>query len=395
MKRSTDRIRTTHVGSLARLPEVARLMHAREHGQPYDAAAYEGVVRDAVGSVVARQVELGIDTVSDGEQSKSSFNNYMSERLGGFERREGNPPSGAGPGPVAWSGSRERAQYPEFYAWYGRQVGEPIGATAVYVCTGPVTYRGQEAVQRDIANLKAAAAAAGADEAFMPSVAVATVAASRPNEYYRSEEEYLQALADALSQEYRAIIDAGLVLQVDDPRLISQYSLVSDLDVAGWRKWAAQRIEVINHSLKGLPREQVRFHTCYSIDIGPRENDLELRDIIDLMLTIDAGAYSFEASNPRHEHEYHVWEGVRLPEGKLLIPGVISHTTHLVEHPELIAERITRFAGIVGRENVIAGADCGFAATARLEPEIHPTVAWAKLRSLVAGARLASQQLWR
>jgi 5-methyltetrahydropteroyltriglutamate--homocysteine methyltransferase len=221
-----------------------------------------------------------------------------------------------------------------------------------------------------------------------------TVASSRPNEYYKSEEEYLQAIADALREEYRAIIDAGLVLQLDDPRLTSQYSLVMDMDVPETRKWAAQRVEVINESLKGLPEDMVRFHTCYSIDIGPRLNDLALKDIVDIVLNIKAGAYSFEASNPRHEHEYHVFEDVKLPAGKLLIPGMISHTTHLVEHPELIAERIGRYAKLVGKENVIAGADCGFAATARAEPEIHPTVAWEKLRALVEGARLATQQLY-
>ncbi|HLF76944.1 MAG TPA: cobalamin-independent methionine synthase II family protein [Dehalococcoidia bacterium] len=393
MKRSTDRMRTTHVGSLARLPEVVEPMKAKEQGRAYDDAAFRAAVRGAVESVVRRQVELGIDTVSDGEQSKSSFNNYVSERLAGFERRPGDA-SGAGRGAVAWSGSRERAVYPEFYEWYGRQVSEPLSATGIVTCTGPISYRGQAAVQTDIANVKAAAAAAGADEVFMPSVAVATVAASRPNEYYKTEEEYLQALADALHQEYQAIIDAELVLQIDDPRLISQYTMAPDMDVAAWRKWAQARVEVINHSLRGLPQEMVRFHTCYSIDIGPRESDLELKDIADVMLGLNVGAYSFEAANPRHEHEYHVWESTRLPEGKVLIPGVISHTTHLVEHPELIAERIVRYARIVGRENMIAGADCGFAATARAEPEIHPTVAWAKLRSLVAGAELASAQLW-
>ncbi len=393
MKKSIDRIRTTHVGSIARLPQVVEPMSARERGQPYDEAVFKDAVRGAVNEVVRRQVELGIDTVSDGEQSKSSFNNYISERLTGYERRSGNP-SGAGRGAVAWSGSRERSVFPEFYEWYGRQVSEPISAAGLLVCTGPVTYRGQEAIAADIANVKAAAAAAGADEVFVPAVAAATVAASRPNEYYKTEEEYLQALADALAQEYRAVIDAGLVLQVDDPRLISQYTMVPEMDVADWRKWAQQRVEVINESIKGLPPEMVRFHTCYSIDIGPRESDLELKDIADVMLGLNTGAYSFEAANPRHEHEYHVWESVKLPAGKVLIPGMISHTTHLVEHPELIAERIGRYARIAGRENVIAGADCGFAATARTEPEIHPTVAWAKLRSLVAGARLASAQLW-
>jgi 5-methyltetrahydropteroyltriglutamate--homocysteine methyltransferase len=386
-------MRTTHVGSLARLPEVTAPMRARERGEAHDEAAFQRTVKDAVASVVKQQVELGIDTVSDGEQSKSSFNNYITERLTGFERRSG-VGTGAGVGTTAWSGSRERAQFPEFYAWYGKQVGEPLSAQGVVTCTGPVSYQGQAAVQTDIANLKAAAAAAGADELFMPAVAAVTVASSRPNEFYKTEEEYLQAIADSLREEYRAIIDAGLVLQIDDPRLTSQYSLVMDMDVPETRKWAAQRVEVINESLKGLPEDMVRFHTCYSIDIGPRLNDLALKDIVDIVLNIRAGAYSFEASNPRHEHEYHVWENVKLPAGKVLIPGMISHTTHLVEHPELIAERIGRYAKLVGRENVIAGADCGFAATARTEPEIHPTVAWEKLRALVEGAKLATTQLY-
>jgi 5-methyltetrahydropteroyltriglutamate--homocysteine methyltransferase len=393
MKRSADRVRTTHVGSIARLPQVVRLMHTKERGQPYDEAAFSAAVRSAVDEVVQTQVQLGIDTVSDGEQGKSSFNSYINERLTGFERREGTP-SGAGLGSVAWSGSRERVAFPEFYEWYGRQVSEPLSGGGIYVCTGPVAYRGHAAVQDDIMAVKAAATKAGADEVFMPAVAAATVAAARPNEYYRTEEEYLQALADALREEYQTIVDAGLVLQIDDPRLISQYTMAPELDVAAWREWASIRVDAINHSLQGLPIEMVRFHTCYSIDIGPRESDLELKDIADVMLRINTGAYSFEAANPRHEHEYRVWEQVRLPAGKVLIPGVISHTTHLVEHPELIAERICRYARIVGRENLIAGADCGFAATARREPEIHPTVAWAKLRALVQGARLASRQLW-
>ena len=393
MKRSTDRIITTHVGSLARLPEVIGPIKARESGESIDQAAFAAAVKDAVNTVVKRQVELGIDCVSDGEQGKSSFNNYITERLTGYEPRAG-VPSGAGAGPVAWSGSRERAAFPEFYEWYGRQVSPPLSAQSVFTCTGPVTYRGQAAVQTDIANLKAAAASAGANEAFMPAVAAATVAASRPNEYYKSDEEYLNAIADALNQEYHAIIDAGLVLQIDDPRLSSQYTMTQNVSVQDTRKWIAQRVEVLNYSLKGIPEELVRFHTCYSIDIGPRLNDLALKDIADLMLRLNTAAYSFEASNPRHEHEYHLWETLKLPEGKVLIPGFVSHTTHLVEHPELVAERIVRYARLVGRENVIAGADCGFAATARIEPEIHPTVAWEKLRALRQGAELASKQLW-
>jgi 5-methyltetrahydropteroyltriglutamate--homocysteine methyltransferase len=393
MKRSTDRIITTHVGSLARLPEVVAPMKARESGGSIDEAAFAAAVKGAVKTVVKRQVEIGIDCVSDGEQSKTSFNNYVTERLTGYEAGAG-VPSGAGSGPVAWSGSRERAAFPEFYEWYGRQVSAPLSAQAVFTCTGPITYRGQAAVQTDIANVKAAAVAAGANEVFMPAVAAATVAASRPNEYYKSDEEYLNAIADALNQEYRAIVDAGLVLQIDDPRLSSQYTMTQNVSVEDTRKWIAQRVEVLNYSLKGIPEESVRFHTCYSIDIGPRLHDLALKDIADLMLRLNTAAYSFEASNPRHEHEYHLWETLKLPGGKVLIPGFVSHATHLVEHPELVAERIVRYARIVGRENVIAGADCGFAATARTEPEIHPTVAWEKLRALAQGAALASKRLW-
>jgi len=385
-----ERILTTHVGSLARLPDVARLIGDREAGRPYDEAVLAKTVRGAVETVVRRQVELGIDIVSDGEQGKSSFNNYINERLTGFERRPG-APSGSGSN---WAGTRERLAFPEFYDWYGRQVAQPLSAPGVMVCTGPVTYKGRSALQADIDNLKAALTAAGATRAFMPAVAPTMVASTRPNEYYKTDDEYLQALADAVREEYQAILDAGLDLQIDDPRLSSQYTMAPEMSLDQCRAWAARQVEVINHSLRGLPEERLRFHTCYSIDIGPRLHELALEDIADVMLGINVGAYSFEAANPRHEHEYHVWERLKLPAGKALIPGVISHTTHLVEHPALIAERLVRFARIVGRENVIAGADCGFAATARTEPEIHPTVAWEKLRALVQGARLASAELW-
>ncbi len=388
---ATDRILTTHVGSLARLADVARLIAAREAGEAYDAAAYDRTVRAAVETVVRRQVELGIDIVSDGEQSKASFNNYISERLTGFERRPG-APTGAGSN---WAGTRERLAFPDFYDWYGRQVAPPLSAPGVMVCTGPVTYQGGEAVQTDVANLKAAASAAGAYRVFMPAIAPTMVAATRPNEYYGSDEEYLQALADALHEEYAAILDAGFDLQIDDPRLASQYTMVPEMTIEDARAWAEKQAEAINYAIRGLPTERLRFHTCYSIDIGPRLHELAFADIVDVMLRIEVGAYSFEAANPRHEHEYHVWEKQKLPEGKALIPGVISHTTHLVEHPELIAERVVRFAASVGRENVIAGADCGFAATARMAPEIHPSVAWEKLRALAQGAELASARLWR
>jgi 5-methyltetrahydropteroyltriglutamate--homocysteine methyltransferase len=272
MKRSTDRIRTTHVGSIARLPEVAKLIGARERGELKDEVAFAKGVRAAVDEVVRRQVEAGIDTISDGEQGKSSFNNYITERLTGFERRPGRP-SGSGSN---WAGTRERLAFPEFYEWYGRSVGEQLSAPGIFVCTGPVKYTGHAPLKRDIDNLKTAAAASGADEAFMPAVAATMVAATRPNEHYRTEEEYMQAVADALREEYRAILDAGLVLQIDDPRLVSQYTMVPDMSVEDVRKWAWHCAEVLNYSLRGLPTDMVRFHTCYSIDIGPRLNDLDL-----------------------------------------------------------------------------------------------------------------------
>jgi len=262
------------------------------------------------------------------------------------------------------------------------------------VCTGPVSYKGHAAVQRDIENIKTALKGLPHEEVFMPAIAPSYLFATLTNKFYRTDEEYEQALADALREEYRAIVDAGFVLQIDDPRLVTQYMMNPDLSVADCRKWAAKRVEAINYSLRGIPPEKVRFHTCYSIDVGPRVYDMELKDIADIILKIDAGAYSFEAANPRHEHEYHVFEQIRPPDGKILIPGVISHTTNLVEHPELIAERIIRFARIVGRENVIAGADCGFAASAVRFNDTHSSVAWLKFAAMTEGARLATRQLW-
>ena len=264
----------------------------------------------------------------------------------------------------------------------------------VDICTGPISYKGHAAVQADIENLKAALQGPPHEEVFMPAIAPSYISATLPNEYYRTDEEYEQALADALREEYRAIVDAGFILQIDDPRLVTYYMMNPELSVEDCRTWAAQRVEAINYSLRDIPPEKVRFHTCYSIDVGPRIHDMELKDIVDVILKINAGAYSFEAANPRHEHEYHVFEQVKLPEGMILIPGVISHTTNLVEHPELIAERIVRFASIVGRENVIAGADCGFAASAMRFNDTHPSVAWLKFAALAEGARLATRQLW-
>ena len=395
MKRSTERILTTHVGSLARPDELVPILKAMDRAQPYDRAAYSRLVREAVAESVRKQTEAGVDVVTDGEQGKASFFGYIVERFTGFERKAA--PRGQ-EGNVRGL-SRDYRAFPDYYAWSER-IAESAGGTGrdrthgIDVCTGKVTYRGQAAIQADIDNLRAALKGRPHEEVFVPAIAPSYIFATLANEFYRTPEEYEQALADALREEYRAIVDAGFILQVDDPRLVTYYMMNADASIEDCRKWAARRVEVINESLRGIPREKVRFHTCYSIDVGPRVYDMELKDIVDVLLKVNAGAFSFEAANPRHEHEYHVFEQVRPPEGMILIPGVISHTTNLVEHPELIAERIVRFARIVGRENVIAGADCGFAASGIRFNDVHPTAVWLKFAALAEGARLATRQLW-
>jgi 5-methyltetrahydropteroyltriglutamate--homocysteine methyltransferase len=387
MKRSTQRILTTHVGSLARPNPVLELLFAKERGEPYDGEKFETLVQDAVAEIVRQQAEAGIDIVCDGEQSKSSFLTYISERLAGFtpSREEGED---------LWKQSRESLAFPEYYEAQ-RRIREGLIAKPVQlVCTGPVQYDGQQALQRDIANVKAAAQSSGVEEVFMTAVSPSDVEGQQANQFYDSDEAYLYAIADAMHHEYQAIVDAGLVLQIDDPRLLTYYITRPDLTVEDCRRWAEVRVEALNHALRGIPPDRVRFHTCYGINIGPRVHEMNLADIVDIMLKVNAGGYSFEAGNPRHEHEWKVWETVKVPEGKTLIPGVISHSTPLVEHPQLIAQRLVRFASVVGRENVIAGSDCGFASFAATEQEIHPSIVWAKFNSLAEGARLASRELW-
>ena len=379
MKRSSDRILTTHAGSLPRPLDLLEIVQSGARG-----VAYATRVRSAVADVVRKQAEHGLDVVDDGEMGKPSFVTYVTERLAGFE------PSPE-PGELPWAGSKEVTAFPEFYEPSLRQ--SPNAAAARFVCTGPVAYVGHAQVQADIDNLRAGLAGVNAEEAFLPAISPSNVEGRQKNSYYRTDEEYLFAIAEAMREEYRAIVDAGFLLQIDDPRLVTYYIMNPRSTVEECRRWAEVRVEALNHALRGIPRDRVRFHTCYSINMGPRVHDMELKDVVDIILKVRAGAYSFEAANPRHEHEWRVWEHVALPEGAVLIPGVITQSTVLVEHPELVAERIVRFAQIVGRENVIAGADCGFATFAG-STEIHPTVAWAKLRSLADGARLATQTLW-
>jgi 5-methyltetrahydropteroyltriglutamate--homocysteine methyltransferase len=387
MTHSTDRILTTHCGSLARPKDLLDLMKAKLHNEPYDRKAYDERVQRAVSDVVRKQVESGIDVVTDGEQGKPGFFAYVRERLNGFEAKP--PPPG---GWKQWAA--EVAAFPEYYENYfqRRMMGGSIAPRIPMVCTGPISYRGEEALRKDIENLKSALTGVKTEDVFMPAVAPSGVGT---NEYYRSEEEYLQALGDALRTEYRAIVDAGFTLQIDDPWLTEVHSQDPSLSFAARRKMAERSIDALNHAIRGISADKIRFHTCYGINEGPRVHDAPLNEIVDLILKVNAGGYAFEAANARHEHEYHVWENMKLPDGKVLIPGVITHASNIVEHPELVAERILRYAKLVGRENVIAGSDCGFSSQATYNPEVHPTIVWAKFQAMAEGARLATKQLCR
>jgi 5-methyltetrahydropteroyltriglutamate--homocysteine methyltransferase len=385
MKRSTNRILTTHAGSLARPKDLLEMMDAKLRAKPYDKAAYGKRIREAVADMVRKQVDSGVDIVTDGEQSKPSFNAYLIERLTGIE-------------PVGTSEERvgarmrtdEARAFPEYYEKYFAEHMCGVGPNLPVACTGPITYKGQEAVQTDIENLTAALNGLKTEEVFMPAIAPGFFS----NQYYRTEEEFQYALAEALREEYLAIVGAGFILQIDDPSLTRLYRTEPSLTVAERVRDAEIYVEALNHALRGIPVEKIRYHTCYGINEGPRIFDIALKDIISLMLKVNAEAISFEAANPRHEHEWHLWEDVKLPVGKILIPGVITHCSNIVEHPELIAERIGRYAKLVGRENVIGGSDCGFSSQATFTPEIDPTVVWAKFKAMAEGAKLATKRLW-
>jgi 5-methyltetrahydropteroyltriglutamate--homocysteine methyltransferase len=386
MKLSTERILTTHVGSLPRPDDLFELMLARMDGNAIDEQAYAERVRSAVKDCVRQQVDAGLDVVSDGEMAKPSFITYAASRLSGLEKREGFRPS-------PFANTRETRDFPEYYQ---SAVAEQVSARrrrALMVCAGPVAYMGHAALKADLETLKAALVGAGAAEAFVPAIAPSNVEATTPNEYYPTPEAYVFAIAAAMREEYRAIVDAGFLLQIDDPFLVTYYITRPDLDIAACRKWAELRVEALNAALSGIPANRIRFHTCYSINMGPRIHDMQLKDIVDIILKVRAGAYSFEAANPRHEHEWEDWRRIKIPDDRILIPGVITQSTVLVEHPELVAQRLLRFGSVVGRERVIAGADCGFASFAGSN-EVHPSIVWAKFKSLVDGARLASRQLW-
>jgi 5-methyltetrahydropteroyltriglutamate--homocysteine methyltransferase len=394
MKRSAARILTTHCGSLPRPRELLAPLHAKDSGLRYDRNDLAARVRASVADVVRRQIELGIDIVDDGEHSKSSFATYARTRIGGLEPTD---KPRARLGEVSRDALAFPAVYEEMKVMYGARAAasaRPRGMPAL-ICTGPIKYIGHAEVAADIENLKQALARSGAavEEAFITAISPTNLEMYFANEFYANDEEYLAALAEAMNEEYRTIVAAGFLLQIDDPRLITHYNRTPGLSIEDCRRFIAQRVEAVNYALNGVPEDRVRFHTCYSVNVAPRMHDLELRYYVDLMLKIRAQAYSIEAANPRHEHEWQVWQEVSLPPGKILIPGVVSHCVYQVEHPELVAQRIERFASVVGRENVIAGNDCGFATSAAGD-EVHPDVAWAKLKSLSEGARIANGRLW-
>ncbi len=386
MQRSIDRILTTHVGALQRPSELSKAM--TEHGE-WAPDVLPGL-RAAVAEVVARQERAGIDVVDDGEFGKTLWMWYIRDRMDGIEAREWSQE-----GEPLLKG-RDRDQFPGFYAWadanasiFGYMEDTYFFSSTLTqpVVAGPLRYK-PEAVQRDIANLKDALRDNPALEAFMPVVAPASIEVGLGNEYYATHDELMRALADAIRQEYKAIIDAGFILQVDDAWVPAAWDRSPEFDLDSYRRYARDSIEVLNHALDGLPEDRVRYHLCWGSWHGPHANDIPLADIVDIMLQVKAGAYLIEAANSRHEHEYHLWEDVKLPDGKILIPGVVTHSTNLIEHPELVAERITRYTGRLGPENVIAGADCGFGS------RIHPELGWAKLATLAAGATLASARIW-
>jgi 5-methyltetrahydropteroyltriglutamate--homocysteine methyltransferase len=392
-----NRILTTHVGSLIRPPKLIAFWRAIEDGKPYDEAAFETCLTDSVADIVRQQAETGIDVVSDGEFAKGvNWAFYIFKRLSGIMVRPATEEEIKDP-MSSMRGGRDVSAFPEFYAEYdaasglGKRLGNRI------VVNGPLRYSTQQ-VSRDIANLQAAVSKAKAShpslQAFLPVVAPASALPGAKLEHYKDEETFLTALADALHQEYKAIVDAGLYVQIDDAFLPYMHErMVPPMSNADYRRWAQLRVDALNHALRGIPEERSRYHICWGSWNGPHAFDVPLKDIVDLLLQVRVGAYSFEAANPRHAHEWRVWETVKLPPGKVLIPGVISHATNVVEHPELVAERIVRLAKIVGRENVMGGTDCGFAQSPFAQ-RVHPSIMWAKLKSLADGARIATETLW-
>ena len=388
MEHSTDRILTTHVGSLIRPADLQDFLRARQSGKPYDEAGFQACLKRSVAEVVRRQGEAGIDVVSDGEFGKSiSWAQYALTRLSGFTRR---PIKDEAANP--FKRGADRTKFNEFYAELDAK--EAVSTTMEAICTGPIAYVGNDELTRDIANFKAALQQTKVEEAFMPVAAPASVIPDRKNEFYKDDEELQVAIAAAMRTEYKTIIDAGFIVQLDDARSAVTYDrMVPPGSFADYKKWLEKQIDILNHAIEGLPADRIRYHVCWGSWPGPHTSDVPLKDIVDVILKAKVGAFVIEGANPRHEHEWQVWKNVKLGEGRVLIPGVISHATNVVEHPELVAERIVRLAKIVGRDNVIAGTDCGFA-QGPFYRRVHPQIMWAKLEALAQGAALASKELW-
>jgi 5-methyltetrahydropteroyltriglutamate--homocysteine methyltransferase len=391
MKRSTNRILTTHTGSIVRPPKLREFARARQAWEAIDQKAFDQCLKESVSEVVQQQVKVGIDIPNDGEFGKStSWSLYGLKRLSGFELRQV-----TGPNPFARGLDRDR--FKDFYAELeGRGDGKDWSNVTRFdvVCTGAIQYTGVDELHRDIHNLKTALQATSADEAFLPVAAPSSAIPDRRNEYYRNDEDCVVALAEALRTEYRTIVDAGFILQVDDARAAVTYDrMVPPGTFQDYYNWVSRHVEILNHALEGIPEDRIRYHVCWGSWPGPHTSDVPLRKIADLILKVRAGAYLIEAANPRHEHEWKVWRDFKLPPDKILVPGVISHATNVVEHPELVAERLLRFASVVGRENIIAGTDCGFAQE-ELNRRVHPTVMWAKMEALAEGAKIATEELW-
>ncbi|MGB6790703.1 MAG: cobalamin-independent methionine synthase II family protein [Pseudolabrys sp.] len=388
MKRSTDRVLATHVGSLIRPRSLQEFLRSKQAGMAYDEDAYQKCLTASVADVVREQTQAGIDVVSDGEFGKSiSWAQYALERLSGFERRPIRQDT-ANP----FKRGADRTKFSEFYAEL--DVKEAVATTTEAICVGPIKYTGQAELQRDIDNSKGALKVVKAEEAFLPVAAPASVIPDRKNEYYKSDGELQAAIAEAMRTEYKMIVDSGFLLQLDDARSAVTFDrMVPPASFVDYRGWLAHQVDILNHAIEGLPADRIRYHVCWGSWPGPHTSDVPLRDIVDLILKVKVGAYVVEAANPRHEHEWQVWKNAKLGSGQVLIPGVISHATNVVEHRELVAERIVRLAKIVGRENVIAGTDCGFA-QGPFYRRVHPSVMWAKLEALSEGARLASRELW-